>query len=237
MSSSRSIAAARNKRAGEQPVHQQQFNRPGTSISGQPAFAQQQQGGRYQQPQQRQTAPSLQQTNVSVPSTAKLSISDAIGLITLRLGRVEQIIQEGNFGNDSSSSGIPENTQIVDKSVINSIINRLDSLEKKEKESSSNTQVSKLEKELRDIKDALMIQMVKYEKTNIETDKRFSDIDSAFVELEKGLQQAIPVQQEFQLEIPDVNNSSQTEESVFDKTIGSLDLKNMIKLELASETV
>ena len=160
MSSSRSIAAARNKRAGEQPIHQQQYNRPGTSISGQPAFSQQQQATPQKQQKQQQ-----QPSNPGL-THAKLSISDAIGLITLRLGRVEQIIQEGDFGHGTSSSSIPDGTQIVDKSVINSIINRLDSLEKKEKESSNNTQVTKLEKELRDIKDALMIQMVKYEKTS-----------------------------------------------------------------------
>ena len=86
MSSSRSIAAARNRRAGEQAP----TSRPGTSISGQPAFSQQQQ-------QQSKRSVTAQNSTPNVPvssNNAKLTISDAIGLITLRLGRVEQIIME-----------------------------------------------------------------------------------------------------------------------------------------------
>ena len=220
MSSSRSIAAARNKRAGEPVQQQQQYNRPGTSISAQPAFSQQQQ----QQPKK-----------MAPPQNAKLTISDAIGLITLRLGRVEQIIQDDGLHNNTSN--IPDNTQIVDKSVINSIINRLDSLEKKEKESTNNTQVTKLEKELRDIKDALMLQMVKYEKFNVETDKRFSDVDAAFVELEKGIQidtsinvTDIKIEEESTLVTDIVVNQNPD-------TILSSDLKHMINQELAAESV
>jgi hypothetical protein len=219
MSSSRSIAAARNKRAGEPVQQQQQYNRPGTSISAQPAFSQQQQ----QQHQQQQSK------NSTPPQNTKLTISDAIGLITLRLGRVEQIIQDDGLHNHTSN--IPDNTQIVDKSVINSIINRLDSLEKKEKESTNNTQVTKLEKELRDIKDALMIQMVKYEKFNVETDRRFSDVDAAFVELEKGIQHEQPIDTaDIQIETTCVESGLED-----NQTIVSSDLKNMIKQEFASE--
>lgn len=178
MSSSRSIAAARNRRAGEQAP----TSRPGTSISGQPAFSQQQQ-------QQSKRSVTAQNSTPNVPvssNNAKLTISDAIGLITLRLGRVEQIIMEAEHnGGFASGSTIPDNTHLVDKSVINSIVNRLDSLEKKEKESSNNQQTSKLESEIRDIKDLLMSQMVKYEKFTLETNKRFDEVDEAFVELEK----------------------------------------------------
>jgi len=201
MSSSRSIAAARNRRAGGEQ-QQQQINRPGTSIAGQPAFSQQQQLKRNL------TAPnSTPNVPVTTNSNPKLSISDAIGLITLRLGRVEQILidaeQNGGLGNGSS---IPDNTHLVDKSVINSIVNRLDSLEKRDKETSSNQQTSKLEIEIRDIKDLLMSQILKYEKFTSETNKNldllnntvnelnetveehkktFDDFDQAIVEIEK----------------------------------------------------
>jgi hypothetical protein len=114
MSSSRSIAAARNRRAsgGEQPPLNQGRPRPNTSIGSQPAFAQQQQQfqqpnrrivSQQQQPQQQQQQSKQQQqqrnfksgqTPGSVPiALNKISISDAIGLITIRLGRVEQFIQ------------------------------------------------------------------------------------------------------------------------------------------------
>jgi hypothetical protein len=67
----------------------------------------------------------------------KLSISDAIGLITLRLGKIEQWVYEAEHegmmnggGHSSEVSNIPENSRVIDLSVLTSIINRLDSLEK-----------------------------------------------------------------------------------------------------------
>jgi hypothetical protein len=220
MSSSRSIAAARNRRAGEQAP----TCRPGTSIAAQPAFSQQTQG-------KRSTTASNSTPNVPVTtSNAKLSISDAIGLITLRLGRVEQFIIEaehnGGFSNNSSSS-IPDNAHLVDKSVINSIVNRLDSLEKKEKDSSSNQQTIKLESEIRDIKDLLMSQILKYEKFTVETNKRFDDVDEAFVELEKQ-QEALNSSSSLLLPETDTNSTI-----VNDSTIISGNLKSVIEQELA----
>lgn len=172
--SSRSLAAARAKRAGEQapPVS---GNRPVTSIGSHAAFAQQMPNGmgynvppppnnvrvsRSMQPPQsqaqqqftRQPPPqynqfydknknqsqqAIQQSN-SLPFS-KLSISDAIGLITLRLGRVEQWIIETDHEGESKSvmnvSGnhtinVPDNHKIIDNSVLSTIISRLDSLEK-----------------------------------------------------------------------------------------------------------
>jgi hypothetical protein len=217
MSSSRSIAAARNRRAGDPPS----TSRPGTSIASQPAFSQQSQ-------QSKRTTAQNSTPNVPVTST-KLTISDAIGLITLRLGRVEQFIQTAEHeGGINMGTNIPDNAHLVDKSVINSIVNRLDSLEKKEKESANNLQTTKLEAELRDIKDLLMSQMVKYEKFTLETNKRFDDVDAAFVELEKEQELAInscdTVQTE---EIVNTNTNTSTDQNVFSH------LKMAIEQELA----
>jgi len=210
MSSSRSIAAARNRRAGDPAP----TGRPGTSIAAQPAFSQQTQS-------KRSVTAQNSTPNVPVVST-KLTISDAIGLITLRLGRVEQFIQTAEHeGGINMGSNIPDNAHLVDKSVINSIVNRLDSLEKKEKESANN---HKLETELRDIKDLLMSQMVKYEKFTLETDKKFAEVNDAFVELEK--------------EQETLSCDTQTEivttiEAVNDSTIVSSNLKSAIEQELS----
>ena len=217
MSSSRSIAAARNRRAGDPPP----TSRPGTSISSQPAFSQQSQ-------QNKRTTAQNSTPNVPITST-KLTISDAIGLITLRLGRVEQFIQTAEHeGGINMGSNIPDNAHLVDKSVINSIVNRLDSLEKKEKESTNNQQTSKLESELRDIKDLLMSQMVKYEKFTLETNKRFDDVDEAFVELEKqqevAIDSCVTVQNE---EVVTTNTTTTNDQNVFSN------LKNAIEQELA----
>jgi hypothetical protein len=146
--SSRSLAAARSRRSGDNapPVS---GNRPVTSIGSHAAFAPQQQlppgYNHNMQPNNvrasKQPTATYQQVKQSQQMKnglpfAKLSISDAIGLITLRLGRVEQWVIETEHENEnetnSYSNEIPENSKIIDNSVLASIIHRLDSVEKKE---------------------------------------------------------------------------------------------------------
>jgi len=224
--SSRSLAAARSRRAGENapPVS---GNRPGTSIGSHAAFANQQQ---YQQPssnvrvskqqsatpgqqykqqyQQDQVQPQPQQNKLGFN---KISISDAIGLVTLRLGRVEQYVIEtehekevnGNQGTSSNS---------IDTTLVNNIINRLDSLEKKDfipeditklteqltrisDESNKHTlaiskhneQLFRFERELTETKDILKTFMIKYDTFAKETSDRFSDFEFALAEVEKNI--------------------------------------------------
>ena len=172
--SSRSLATARARRAGENapPVS---GNRPGTSIGSHAAFAPQQQtapaynhnaqpnnvragrpGQQQQMPRQKQQSAayqqvqnSQQQEKASVPFS-KLSISDAIGLITLRLGRVEQWVIETDHENEvnghseSGSLNIPENSKIIDSSILNNIVSRLDSLEKREPGTNNPEEMTKL---------------------------------------------------------------------------------------------
>lgn len=139
MSSLKSLAAAKNRRSNE--PQQQPISRPGTSIASHAAFAQhhqqqQYQGGRgpmQQQQQQRhfQQEQIQQQPSNGLPFT-KLTVSDAIGLITLRLGKVEQfLIDTQQEGGNHVASAIPDNMKLIDNSVLTSMINRLDSLEKK----------------------------------------------------------------------------------------------------------
>jgi hypothetical protein len=151
--SSRSLAAARAKRAGEN-APMISGTRPRTSINSNAAFTQQKQPNYQQQQQsygsrsgsgpaitnnvriakapiqsQSQYQQNTQQNN-NLPF-AKLSVSDAVGLITLRLGRVEQYIIEcenDKSGNTESQDG----SKLFDTSVLNNIINRLDDIEKKE---------------------------------------------------------------------------------------------------------
>ena len=161
--SSRSLAAARSRRAGENapPVS---GNRPITSTGSAAAFSNMNQPpsnvrvSRQQQPmppqfqqQQQPMPPQFQQQQQSMPQKqqsasfqqqqqqsqpfSKLSISDAVGLITLRLGRLEQWVIEsehdGESNNGTSNSiNLPENSKIVDNSVFVSIVDRLDTIEK-----------------------------------------------------------------------------------------------------------
>lgn len=172
--SSRSLAAARARRAGENapPVS---GNRPITSIGSQAAFTQQmpqnmaynmppppnnvrtarampqppqqmrQPPQQYQQFYENQQNQQKQQQN-GLPFQ-KLSISDAIGLITLRLGRVEQwIIETDNddVSKQTTSGDIPANHRAIDNSVLMNIVQRLDSLEKNVTGSGSSEEVKKL---------------------------------------------------------------------------------------------
>ena len=100
MCSARSNASARNRRAQSElkpsyPPHQQQMSN----------------GQHIQQPQQQQQA--------------KLSISDAIGLITLRLGRVE------NFVQNNPNAGSAESSNSEDMQAIKHILGRLAELEQR----------------------------------------------------------------------------------------------------------
>jgi len=151
--SSRSLAAARARRAGENapPVS---GNRPITSIGSQAAFAPQQlpPGYQYNMPppptnvrtsrniQQQNAYQQVQQSQQQVQNGlpfSKLSISDAIGLITLRLGRVEKwVIESENESiqddNNFDNNNLPVNSKIVDNSVFSGFLNRIELLEKKE---------------------------------------------------------------------------------------------------------
>ena len=126
MSSNRANASARQRRAGEpvglqQQQQQQQRMQPGRGMGG----------GRPGMPDQ-------QQQQQQPPMNPKLSVSDAIALITLRLGRVENIVS--NLPNEPRGDGegggqmmYDENMRMVDQNVFNSIVSRIDTLEKNQK--------------------------------------------------------------------------------------------------------
>ena len=203
MSSARSITAARNRRAGDpSPKLQiQPQTRPGTSISAQSAFSQNVYPQQQQQQQQQQNKGnnlrvSGKQTTASQPKPSnglpftKLTISDAIGLVTLRLGRVEQFIMEiQENGLDSSSTNIPENSKLVDNSVLTSIINRLDSLEKKESASVNTDKISKMEVEIANIKLLLDTFTQKLDEFEVNINEKFTDYENAIIEIENNLPQ------------------------------------------------
>ena len=293
--SSRSLAAARSRRAGETapPVS---GNRPGTSIGSHAAFSPQQQmppgynhnmqpnnvrAGRGP-PQQYQQQP--QQNPNGLPFT-KLSISDAIGLITLRLGRVEQWVIETDHENEmniTQQTNFPDNSRVIDNSVFSNIINRLESIEKMEPGTTNNVQVSQLsqdvvklteqltrigdegvkhslsiskhteqlfrfERELVETKDILKTFMIKYDLFTTETNNKFSDFEYALTDLEKNVQMTnIDIQNEGTQNEGIQNERTQNERtSISDididvndniNTFMSVDLKNIIKQELATSS-
>jgi hypothetical protein len=183
MSSSKSIAAARARRSGEQ----QQQQRPNTSIASAKAFNPQQPMSQQQMPQQQQMPPQQRPNLPYGQPGGKISISDAIGLTTIRLGKVEQLVQrlqeEGGLGNNFE---IPDNAQLIDKSVITNIISRIDSLEKRDG-TNMNEKFGRLETEIRNIRDLLNATKSNFDTYIQSNEKRFEDIETAFVDLEQNL--------------------------------------------------
>jgi hypothetical protein len=200
MSNSRSIASARQRRSGD-PPSQMNSSRPGTSIASQSAFIPATPNVRIAK------APIMEQQQSIQPNGlpfTKLTISDAIGLITLRLGKVEQFmidtVNGGAFNNDNDSHS--NNKITIDNSILTSIISRLDSLEKKQLNSNSSVnstasnnlenangeKINKLEKDLRDTKDLLMSFIMKCDLLTRETGQRFSEIENAISGIEKYIQ-------------------------------------------------
>lgn len=251
MSSSRSVAAARARRAGDQS-QMNQNSRPVTSINSQAAFAQQPPQGRNvritpgqysQQPQIPQNIQqNIQQSSSNTQAvTSKLSISDAIGLITLRLGRVEQFLMTQDISTTNSSDNVPS----FDKSIISNIMLRLDTVEKKDNSSTiSSDIVMRLDKELKEVKELLNrlltnfdLHMVNYNNFMKETNDKFADYELAIADLEKNIYtEDIPNDGEMKIEdlqVQDVNDIELSPENMYNEpTILSGDLKKIIKLEL-----
>ena len=172
MSSSRSVAAARARRAPETP----------SQSSLKPQMAQQRQP--MQQPMQQQQMPSyaqqvaankdsqMKQSQLQQnPAENKLSVSDAFALVTLRLGRVELLLQKWQALGVETSSGvnIPAATSSapdVNNTIVKSLVSRIDDLERsvkaavsmKDFDSKIETLISRntyLHNELRDAKDTI----------------------------------------------------------------------------------
>jgi len=248
MSSSKSIAAARNRRSGD--LSGSQPSRPNKSINGNPSFSQQGPGRIMQQgPGQGPVTRNQPETHGAPVAITKLSVSDAIGLVTLRLGRLEQFMLDvqAEGGIHGQQTELPENTQLVDKSVINSIVNRLDSLEKREPAKSgvglngvNVAQITKLENELKEVKDLLLTHMMKFEKHALkyesfvsENEEKFAAITADVSELFNNVGQ---INQDLDLNQSQFNAADLVLEETdqLNSTVATIDLKQSIEQELAN---
>jgi hypothetical protein len=171
---------AQNQQQNQQQQQQYQ-QQPNNVRTGRPQNQQYQQQNQSQNQQQ-----GGKQVTTQLPFS-KLSIAHAIGLITMRIGRIEQwvIDNEGdeNNNNNNTSLNLPENSKIIDISIFNNIINRLDSIEKKEQGTEGfdklSESVSKLTEQItrigdEGIKQSLLIaknteQVFKFDRDLIET--------------------------------------------------------------------
>jgi hypothetical protein len=212
-SSSRSIAAARQRRSGETVQKPQQLQSPSQQPMSKQGLSQKTQ---MKQPQQAQQAP-----------RPKLSIGDAFGLVTLRLGRVEQFMFDVQQQGGVKSAEIPENSQVIDKSVFTNMISRLDGLEKKE---SNSKQLTTLENELRSTKDLLISLMSKFEKFSKETEERFKETDEKFVDFDSAIadiEQKMDSNEEGGIDIQDVDENDALSSDLQSELIGEKEKANI----------
>jgi molecular chaperone DnaK (HSP70) len=208
-SSSRSIAAARQRRSGDTVQKPQQLQQsPSQQAMSKQGLSQKTQ---MKQPQQQQAA---------AAPRPKLSIGDAFGLVTLRLGRVEQFMFDVQQQGGVKSNDIPENSQVIDKSVFTNMISRLDGLEKKE---TNTKQLTILENELRSTKDLLISMMAKFDKFSRETDEKFADFDSAIADIEQKMES----NEEGGLDLQDVDENDALSSDLQSELIGEKEKANI----------
>jgi len=140
MSGNRANAAAIQRRTNgaqpQQPVRKPQVLQPPPLLRqqrGQPIPVNQNQGVRQQYQQPPQQYQQQENPNFGQPKP-KMSVSDAIGLITLRLGRIETIMNtlpplEQISTTNVNASDVQESNRIVDEAVFTSIVTRLQKIE------------------------------------------------------------------------------------------------------------
>jgi hypothetical protein len=170
MSSSRSVAAARARRAPEtssqsafkpQMAQQQQQQQPQQTKAAALAAA-----ARDRDPQMKPYQP--QQSSIE----NKLSVSDAFALVTLRLGRVELLLQKWQSMGVESDGGVhipaaaASSAPDVNNTIVKSLVSRIDDLERSVKAAVSMKEFESkiamlsdrnthLHNELRDAKDTI----------------------------------------------------------------------------------
>ena len=157
MSVNRSVAAAQRRRAA--PADPVQMRGPNTSINSAQLFANQSKPGNGpnipvgklagQQAQQNMSRQYEQQTASTggIESLSKMTLPQAITLITLRLGKVETMLQNQTLQNQTMRSNMQFETDgdnegdtdmvQLNANMLQSILSRLESLEKRSSASST----------------------------------------------------------------------------------------------------
>ena len=213
MSSSRSVAAARARRAPETP----------SQSAFKPQMAQQRQPMQQQQPQTSKAgagAGSKPQMTPYQPQQSsvenKLSVSDAFALVTLRLGRVELLLQKWQAMGVESESGvhIPQATSVapdVNNTIVKSLVSRIDDLERSVKAAVSmkdfEAKISMLSdrnthllNELRDAKDTIFkLQTITLETSQkmmqMMMSKSVPEVASSSLEMQDDLEEGLELEE------------------------------------------
>jgi hypothetical protein len=134
MSGNRANAAARNRRAGGGPEMQAPIPGRGGMVPGRgmpapgrgfgPSPQQMQQIQQLQAQQMQQQQQQMPAPAPGVPGPTQMTVQNAVTLMSIRLGRLETFMQK------MEGEGENENSRMVDEGVFNSIVSRLDALER-----------------------------------------------------------------------------------------------------------
>lgn len=161
MSSSRSVASARARRASENP---QPTLKPSQQVKPSSQQSQYQSKTNNGEPQMKPYQP--QQSSIE----NKLSVSDAFALVTIRLGRLELLVQKWQAAGVNPGSGAgttaPSSTDTNNNTLVKSLVSRMDDLERDVKAGVSSAefddeltilsnQYAQLQTELREAKDTI----------------------------------------------------------------------------------
>jgi hypothetical protein len=236
MSSSKSVAAARARRATETPAQ-----RPRSSIGSfsqappPPSFAPQKNPRMAQQQQQQpvyqqQSGYQQQQQQQQKP---KISIGNAIALVSLRIGRLEQLLQENSEGGLSLSLATNSTDNKQNTDALDNIMNRLVLLENKptfDKQAIDDV-FSRLSRENKEIKDNFQRMVQQFNLFVKDTNEKFLDYEAAFIDMEQKMKSFVEEEiMEDQVDETDVTVTDANEDNNVDNntTILSEDIKNEI---------
>jgi hypothetical protein len=161
-----------------------------------------------QQPIQRQ--PPQPQEKQQKP---KMTIGDAIGLITIRLGRVEQFIQQlQTDGIDMNLINSAQSNDLMDNGLIQNLVSRLNTLEESSSNTATEQRIKNIETDLKDTKDLLIKLMLKFE---IFTDNTLAKFE------EQQQQIAFNLEQELQEPMKDLSQEEQYTQEEEDEALPS----------------
>ena len=147
----------------------------------QPLQPQQRQQVQQRQPQPPPPPPQPLQTQQTQQKQQKqqkpkMTIGDAIGLITIRLGRVEQFLQQlQTDGIDMSSINSTQPNDFMDNGLIQNIVSRLNTIEEYSTNTATEQRIKNMETDLRETKDLLMKLILKFENFSDDTLAKFEE--------------------------------------------------------------
>ena len=181
MSANRSVQAAQRRRTG--PTEAVPTRGPQPSINSAQMFANNQ-SRQAQRPSRQQV-----ENNSSIGNIGKMTVPQAITLITLRLGSLETKLLNIN---EMVGSGMgmrvdgQENMTVIDQGIIDSISNRLESLEKRSSTSTTSTpEVNLIKQQIETLKQTV----IQNKNSNVNLLKENKDLKLEIENLKQDLYQ------------------------------------------------